>query len=192
MLPLMQLSGRILLVCDECDAVWCDHRVLTAETSAGHIVTGREVLCFEPVEIERRAIAQDLAFVEDPVPCWSLFHSLNKDHLAPSADFVLDHSGYVLSVGGCSVCDQDRVLAWVSASGRLVFRCPDGHEALSGSEGRVFPLWWVPDSEDPGVVVERYANAGDVAAIIAAGGPRSDDDDELALFDVKWAILPRA
>jgi len=141
----------------------------------------------------RLVLSQDLVSLNDPVPRWRFSHAdypLVERYPMP-AGFEIDHSGYVLSVSGCSECDSDRVLAWVAVSGRLVFRCPDAHENRCGPHGVEFPLWWVPDSADASTAIERYANAGDIAAIIRASGPRSPDDKELALFDVKWAILPR-
>ena len=189
--PVVMASGELLFWCGNCASIWCDLPIEAGSVSGSDF---DRVVCGERLDFRtaRRAFAQDAGDLGGVDPQWQIgVGGRGQDPLSLPEDVVLDHSGYVLSVGGCSACDQDRVLAWVSVSGRLVFRCPDGHEALSDSEGRVFPLWWVPDSEDPSVAVERYANAGDIAAIIAAGGPRSVGDDELHLADVKWAILMR-
>ena len=192
--PFVLASGRIIFVCNECDLVWCDYRDISVEASVGHLVQGNHY-CDDTVDLRnaRLAVAQDFLRFHDSVPRWQLSHANYPivERFRPDG-FVVDHSGYVLSVGGCSACDQDRVLAWVTVSGRLVFRCPDGHENAADPDGVEFPLWWVPDDEDASTRVERYANAGDIAAIIRASGPRSPDDDELALFDMKWAILPRS
>lgn len=188
--PLVLAGGRIIFWCPSCASFWCDTYSLSGPPSSYD--TDR-VICGEVLDRStiRRGIAQDLQQLNTVEPIWSVGAMTGRSSFHPPDDFVVDHSGYVLSVGACSECDQDRVLAWVTVSGRLVFRCPDGHENAGDSDGRVFPLWWVPDSDDPSVAVERFANAGDIAAIIAAGGPRSVDDDELGLFDVKWAILVR-
>ena len=191
--PFALPSGRMLLVCKECDLVWCDHRKITVDSSAGHL-NSEIAFCFEIVDMRdaRLVLAQELSVLNDSTPMWLFSHAgyeIVERYQLPAG--FIDHSGYVLSVGGCSVCDQDRVLAWVTVSGRLVFRCPDGHENTENSDGVEFPLWWVPDDEDASTRSERYANAGDIAAVIRASGPRSSDDEDLALFDVKWAILPR-
>lgn len=185
--PLFTNTGERISYCDECDAMWDDH---LAPTNGEPGTRDPERFSDVDLSTARRAHCQDLC-TNDPQPSWRLFHSNVDAFQFPSHGVVVDHSSYVLSVGGCLVCDSDRVLAWVTVSGRLVFRCPDGHENTTNSDGVGFPLWWVPDSGDPSVAAGRYANAGDIAAIIEASGPRSTDDDELALFDVKWAILPR-
>ena len=74
-MPLVMTSQRIILVCSECDAVWCDHRVVAAETAAGHQFDGRQVFCFEPWAVSRRALSQDLVFLRDTTPRWRIFYA---------------------------------------------------------------------------------------------------------------------
>ena len=189
-LPVVMKGGKVLFSCANCASIWCDLPISSGSVSGTEF---DRVVCGEPLDFRsaRRALAQDVIELGGVEPQWHVAGGEGQDPLPPPHDFVVDHSGYVLSVGGCSVCDQDRVLAWVTVSGRLVFRCLDGHENTENFDGVEFPLWWVPGDEDASTRSERYANAGDIAAIIRASGPRSSDDQDLALFDVKWAILPR-
>ena len=147
------------------DRFWCEVSALSGPPSSYD--TDRYI-CGEVLDRStiRRGIAQDLQELKAVEPIWSVGALTGRLSFPPPDDFIVDHSGYVLSVGGCSVCDEDRVLAWVTVSGRLVFRCPEGHENATSPDGVEFPLCWVPDGEDASTRSERYANAGDVAAII--------------------------
>lgn len=122
---------------------------------------------------------------------WQIAKSLERRQLEPQLPdgFIIDHSGYVLGVGSCAVCVTETVLAFVTMTNRLVFRCSEGHENTTNADGFEYPVWSLSESSDSTADLERYASAGDIAEVIALSGP--SPPRVLALSDMRWAILPR-